>query len=107
MRKNISTLLLLFVCLLWGNSKAEAQDFKLYFANNVTDVTDFTKIESSTSPLVWREVKNNDMSGNMAEVNGVINMFASTDMKYRKQQRQFWTMRDHCLLCFRINDGLA
>ena len=105
MRKNISTLLLLFVCLLWGNSKAEAQDFKLYFANNVTDVTDFTKIESSTSPLVWREVKNNDMSGNMAEVNGVINMFASTDMKYRKQQRQFWTMRDHCLLCFRINDG--
>ena len=107
MRKNISTLLLLFVCLLWGNSKAEAQDFKLYFANNVTDVTDFTKIESSTSPLVWREVKNNDMSGNMAEVNGVINMFASTDMKYRKQQRQFWTMRDHCLLCFRINDGLG
>ena len=45
------------------------------------------------------------MSGNLAEVTDVMNMFASTEKKFRKQQRQFWTMRDHCLLCFRINDG--
>jgi hypothetical protein len=32
-------------------------------------------------------------------------MFASTDMKGREQQQQFWKMRDNNLLCFRINDG--
>lgn len=82
-----------------------AQDFQLFFANNVTDVADFNKIESEGSGLNWREVKNGDISGNQVEVDAVKRMFASTEMKSRDQQRQYWTMRDHSLLCFRINDG--
>ena len=101
MRHFLLTLLFLFC---WGGM-VRAQDFKLYFANNVSDITDFTKIEDPGSPLVWHEVKNTDMYGNLVEVNEVKNMFASTERKYKQQQRQFWTMRDHCLLCFRINDG--
>lgn len=96
---------LLFMLLVWGTGEGWAQSFKLYFANNISDVTNFDNIEEASSPLVWREVKNNDMGGNLVEVNKVKEMFASTDMKFRQQQRQFWTMRDHCLLCFRINDG--
>ncbi len=98
-------ILLTFFILLGWSGTAVAQDFKLYFANNVSDITDFTKIEDASSPLAWREVRNTDMSGNLAEVTEVINMFNSTERKYKQQQQQFWTMRDHCLLCFRINDG--
>ena len=96
-------LLTLLLCY-WGGM-VKAQDFKLYFANNITDIEDFSKIEEATSPLEWREVKNTDMSGNLAEVVEVMKMFESKERKYKQQQRQFWTMRDHCLLCFRINDG--
>lgn len=100
----ITRLQLLLMMAFFG-TMAQAQDFKLYFANNVTDITDFTKIEDASSPLRWREVKNKDISGNLAEVTEVRKMFDSKDVKFRKEQRQFWTMRDHCLLCFRINDG--
>ena len=96
---------LLLLLLAFSGTIAGAQDFKLYFANNISDVKDFTKIETASSPLWWREVKNGDMSGNLAEVTDVMSMFASPERKYKQQQRQFWTMRDHCLLCFRINDG--
>ena len=96
---------LLSMLLSWVGIEVQAQDFKLYFANNITDVTDFTKIEDESSPLLWREVKDKDISGNLAEVMEVRRMFASQDLKFRAQQQQFWTMRDHCLLCFRINDG--
>lgn len=105
MRKKIFVRLLLAMLLSWMGTEVKAQDFKLYFANNVSDITDFTKIADADSPLLWREVKNSDMSGNLAEVVDVIRMFDSQEMKFRQQQRQFWTMRDHCLLCFRINDG--
>ena len=105
MRKKIFVQLLLSMLLSWMGTEVKAQDFKLYFANNVSDITDFTKIADADSPLLWREVKNSDMSGNLAEVVDVIRMFDSQEMKFRQQQRQFWTMRDHCLLCFRINDG--
>ena len=81
------------------------QDFKLYFANNVSDVVNFSQIESDMSGLTWREVKNGDIAGNQVEVDAVMRMFASTEKKGLEQQRQFWTMRDHSLLCFRINDG--
>ena len=37
-----------------------AQDFRLFFANNVTDVLNFDNIESTASGLEWREVKNKD-----------------------------------------------
>ena len=82
-----------------------AQDFKLYFANNVTDVMNLGSIEEIESGLNWREVKNKELAGNVVEVDQVKQMFASEDVKYRAQQRQFWRMRDHCLLCFRIDDG--
>ena len=83
------------------------QDFQLFFANNVTDVTNFYEIESVLSGLEWREVKKNEavVYGNQVEVEQVKKMFASTEMKHLEQQRQFWRMRDHNLLCFRINDG--
>lgn len=83
----------------------QGQDFKLFFANNVTDVLNFDDIESTASGLEWREVKDRDIAGNVVEVDAVKRMFASEDVKYRAQQRQFWRMRDHCLLCFRIDDG--
>ena len=104
-KRNIFRMLFSTLLLMCGVIQGQAQDFKLYFANNVTDVVDFTKIEDESSPLVWREVKNNDISGNLAEVIEVRKMFDSKEMKFRNEQRQFWTMRDHCLLCFRINDG--
>ena len=82
-----------------------AQDFKLYFANNVTDVLNFNALEDTESGLNWREVKDKELAGNVVEVDQVKQMFASEDVKYKAQQRQFWRMRDHCLLCFRIDDG--
>lgn len=82
-----------------------AQGFKLYFSNNVSDVVNFAEMESDLSGLTWREVKNGDMAGNQVEVDAVKRMFASTAKKGLTEQRQFWTMRDHNLLCFRINDG--
>ena len=101
MKKLLTALLLLTATLL------PAQDFKLYFANNVTDVLDFNSIESTESGLQWREVKDKELAGNIVEVDAVKQMFASADVKYRAQQRQFWRMRDHNLLCFRIDDGTA
>ena len=91
--------------LLSASLRLSAQDFKIYFANNVTDVVDFKDIESAASGLNWREVKNKEIAGNIVEVDAVKQMFASPDVKYKAQQRQFWRMRDHSLLCFRINDG--
>ena len=82
-----------------------SQGFKLYFSNNVSDVVNFGQIESDQSGLIWREVKNGDIAGNQVEVDAVMRMFASEEKKGLTQQKQFWTMRDHSLLCFRINDG--
>lgn len=80
-----------------------AQDFKLWFANNVSDVSDLENITSSNE-LNWHEAKNGDMAGNQAEVYQLQQMLASTSMKGLAQQQQFWTMRDHSLLCFRIDN---
>ena len=100
MRKTILTILLLWAAAV----SLPAQDFKLYFANNVTDVLNLGSIEEIESGLNWREVKNKELAGNVVEVDQVKQMFASEDVKYKQQQRQFWRMRDHCLLCFRIDD---
>ena len=35
---------------------AEAQSFKLWYANNVTDVANLDNIEDEGSGLIWREV---------------------------------------------------
>ena len=83
---------------------AAAQDFKLFFANNVSDVKDLENITTSTE-LNWREAKDGDMAGNQAEVYQLQQMLASTSMKGLEQQQQFWRMRDHSLLCFRIDDA--
>ena len=96
--------LISFVLLLSGVLFATAQDFKLYYANNVTDVNDFNNITEDDSGLNWRLVGDTDVDGNQAEVFQVQQMLASTDMKGLEQQQQFWTMRDHTLLCFRVED---
>lgn len=102
----LSYLVALVLCLL-GTLPSLAQDFKLYFANNITDVKELnTDIEKMTE-LDWREVKGgetHDIAGNQVEVEQVMNMFAETRMKWLEDQQMFWRMRDHCLLCFRIDD---
>ncbi len=84
-------------------SVANAQSFKLYYANNVTDVADLDKIEDANSGLVWHEVEHNTqtVAGNMVEVTKLKQMLSSTRMKGLEDKRQFWKMRDHGLLCFR------
>lgn len=57
-------------------SPVSAQDFKLFYANNVTDVTDFDKITEPNSGLDWRQVTDTDMDGNQAEVYAVHQMLA-------------------------------
>ena len=100
---------LLFILLLLASAStsmvAQKPDFDLYFANNVTDVQDFDQIKSSTSGLKWTQVQtaNGDMSGNYAEVANIIDMLSSTRKKWLADQQLFWTMRDHTLLCFRID----
>ena len=101
LKKSILTTVLLWACAVL----LSAQDFKLYFANNVTDVFNLGSIDEIESGLNWREVKNKELAGNVVEVDQVKQMFASEDVKYKAQQRQFWRMRDHSLLCFRIDDG--
>ena len=85
---------------------AHAQSFKLYYANNVTDVTDLDNIEKDTH-LNWREVASGSaiaFDGNMVEVSNLKTMFAQERMKTLDDKRLFWKMRDHTLLCFRIDD---
>lgn len=84
---------------------ATAQDFRLFYANNVSDVSNFTLITESNSGLVWREVMDTDIDGNQAEVYRIEQMLASQSMKGLEEQQQFWRMRDHSLLCFRIEDA--
>ena len=85
---------------------AQKPDFDLFFANNVTDVTNFEEIKNPDSGLKWRKVQTveGDFAGNYVEVAEVHEMLGSTRKKWLADQRQFWTMRDHTLLCFRIDD---
>ena len=93
----LSLLLMTVVCL-------QAQDFDLYFANNVSDVANLRSIRN-TNQLNWQRVTNGVLATNKVQVEQVKSMFASTAMKGREQQQLFWKMRDNTLLCFRINDG--
>ena len=106
MKKILSITIIAFVAL-WGISTGmRAQNFKLYFANNISDIEDLTTINDGTAKLDWHEVQpGGDVYTNGPEVARVMEMFASTSMKNLPQQQQFWRMRDHSLLCFRINDG--
>ena len=98
--KRIFFLLLLAI----GVLSLQAQDFNLYFANNISDVSNLRSIRKSNQ-LNWQLVTNGALATNKVQVEGVKDMFASTAMKGREQQQQFWKMRDNTLLCFRINDG--
>lgn len=102
--KSLCSLLLLMIATI-----APAQGFDLYFANNVTDVTNLNEntVEQSGNGLNWTKVDRGTVNvyGNYVEVNEVRQMFASTRMKTLADQQQFWRMRDHSLVCFRINDG--
>lgn len=100
MKKTIVTCLMLLVPAL-----VAAQDFKLYYAKNVTDVTQFRDISILDRELAWREVNNGDIDGNQTDVEQLKKMLAETRMKGLDDQRMFWHMRDRMLLCFRINDG--
>lgn len=103
MRK--SALLFLYFVLGIMTAWAQRPDFDLYFANNVTDVKSFDEIKSEDSGLKWTQVQtaDGDMSGNYAEVANLVDMLGSTRKKWLADQQQFWTMRDHTLLCFRID----
>lgn len=97
----------MLVILLGFGLNGHAQDFKLYFANNITDVQELNPDIDKMHELVWREVESSntqDIAGNLVEVEEVMKMFDSDRMKWLEDQQQFWRMRDHCLLCFRIDN---
>ena len=105
MKRRIALELLLLLCCV--TSMAQMPDFELYFANNLTDVKNFDEIKNPNSGLKWTKVQTaqGDMSGNTKEVGTVKEMLASTRKKWLADQRMFWTMRDHSLLCFHIKDN--
>ena len=95
-------MLLLLACLA---SPLSAQDFDLFYAKNVTDATHFSDLALLDKELTWRKLDKNAIDGNQDEVNQIKEMLGSTQMKGLPELQQFWRMRDHSLLCFRINDG--
>ena len=84
---------------------ANAQNFKLYYAKDVTNVTDFSSTRKIAQQLTWKEVKNGAIDGNAADVKAVTDMLKDTRMKGLEDQELFGRMRDETLLAFRINDG--
>lgn len=98
----LSTLLLLTV-----STIIHGQSFRVWYANNVTDVKDLNKIEDENSGLNWRAIPNGanvSMGGNIDEVNNLKQMLSESRMKNLDDKRKFWTMRDHGLLCFKVED---
>lgn len=86
---------------------SRAQDFKLYFANNIYDLPDIENFSFDMPELDWHEVKGgetHDIAGNQVEVEEVMRMFGDSRMKGVADQQLFWRMRDHCMLCFRIDN---
>ena len=100
--KRINLILLLVMSVV--ATKAQI-DFKLYFANNVGDVTRVSRITSNDQELTWEEATNGAVAGNRKDVQSVKAMFKEKRQKTREDQKLFWKMRDDNLLCFRINDG--
>ena len=100
MKRLINTLLFFTLVAL----TSAAQDFKLFYAKNVTDVTNFGSATTIARQLTWREVANGSVDGNRADVDKVKEMLSATRMKGLADQQLFWKMRDEMLLCFRIED---
>ena len=104
--KAIRSLILALLCMV-GQGVAltvSAQDFQLYYAKNVTDVTALDDMAKMDKQLSWRQVTDGSIDGNWDDVNKVKEMLASTRMKGLADQQLFWKMRDEMLLCFRIDD---
>ena len=80
-------------------------DFKLYFANNIGELQNVSRLKGSNSGLKWTEVTDGMAAGNRSAMEEVKKMFKSTRQKTRADQELFWKMRDNNMLCFRINDG--
>lgn len=97
--------ILLLFCWLFAGLGVHAQDFDLWFANNVGDVPSVRNIKTAESGLNWKKVQGSTIVTNAADVKKVMDMFSATRMKTREDQNVFWKMRDDNLLCFRINDG--
>ena len=95
---------LILYCLMAALS-LQAQDFDLWFANNVGDVPSVRNIKTAGSGLNWKKVEGSTIVTNATDVKKVKDMFSATRMKTRDDQKVFWKMRDDNLLCFRINDG--
>lgn len=100
MKRNFYTLLFFTLLAL----PTVAQDFKLFYAKNVTDVTQFRNMTQMDKELKWREVSNGAIDGNRDDVMKVKEMLSQTRMKGLADQQLFWKMRDEMLLCFRIDD---
>ena len=98
--KRVISLLLLSIAVI----SVQAQGFDLYFANNVSDITNLRNIKTD-SHLNWKKIEGSSVSSNRVDVENVVNMFKLKRMKNRDDQKLFWKMRDDNLLCFRINDG--
>ena len=95
----------LILCCLMAALSLQAQDFDLWFANNVGDVPSVRNIKTAGSGLIWKKVEGSTIVTNATDVKKVKDMFSATRMKTRDDQKVFWKMRDDNLLCFRINDG--
>lgn len=100
MKRLTNTILLLILLV----ASVAAQDFKLYYAKNVTDVTEFRNLTEMSKQLHWREVTNGSVDTNRDDVIRVKAMLSETRMKGLEDQQLFWKMRDEMLLCFRIDD---
>ena len=99
MKRFVHTLLFLLLTL-----SVAAQDFRLFYAKNVTDVTQFRNLAELDRQLSWRQITNGAIDGNLDDVRQVKAMLSETRMKGLEDQRLFWKMRDEMLLCFRIDD---
>ena len=73
MKRLTNTLFLLLLTI-----TAVAQDFKLNYAKNVNDVTDFRNLTELDKQLDWHEVSNGAIDGNLDDVMPVKEMLAPT-----------------------------
>ena len=87
--KRVISLLLLSIAVI----SVQAQGFDLYFANNVSDITNLRNIKTD-SHLNWKKIEGSSVSSNRVDVENVVNMFKLKRMKNRDDQKLFWKMRD-------------
>jgi len=62
-------------------------DFKLYFANNIGDVTRVSRITDNDTELKWQEIADGTIANNLKDVNDVKAMFREKCQKTRADQK--------------------